>query len=83
MSSIELQQLADDATRIYEQRMRVQLEASHLHDFVAIEPESGDYFLGKTLSEAMRLARVTHPTRRAFCLRVGHVCALELGGIGS
>ena len=82
MSLDELQQLAGDATRIYDLRLRDQLEVSHPHAFVAIEPESGNYFLGKTLSEAMGAARVAHPTSRAFCLRVGHECAIEIGGVG-
>ena len=80
MSLDELQQLEADATRIYDLRLRDRLEATHPHAFAAIEPESGDYFLGKTLSEAMGASRVAHPTRRAFCLRVGHLCAIELGG---
>ena len=81
MSQDELEQLAEDATRVYDLRLRVQLEATHPHAFVAIEPQSGDYFLGKTLTEAMGAARSAHPTHRAFCLRVGHDCAIELGGV--
>ena len=81
MSLESLQQLADDATRVYDQKWRAQLEVAHPHAFVAIEPQSGDYFLGKTLSEAMGASRVAHPTRRAFCLRVGHECAIEIGGV--
>ncbi len=80
MSHEELQQLSEDATLIYDRKLRAQLEATHPHAFVAIETESGDYFLGKTLSEAMRAARFAHPTLRAFCLRVGHECAIEIGG---
>ena len=80
MSLDELQQLEADATRIYDLRLRDQLETSHPHAFVEIEPESGDYFLGKTLSEAMGAAHIAHPTLRAFCLRVGHSCAIQIGG---
>ncbi len=57
---------------IYEQRLRTRLEATNLDDFVAIEPESGDFFLGKTLSEALEAARAAHPARLPFVVRVGH-----------
>ena len=80
MSLEELQQLAEDATQVYDQKLRARLEAAHPHAFVAIEPESGDYFLGKTLSEAMGAAHIAHPRLRAFCLRVGHSCAIQIGG---
>ena len=81
MSTAELQQLAETGQKIYETRLQSELERSHLHEFVAIEPESGDYFLGKTLTDAMTAARVAHPQRKAYGVRVGHTCAIEIGGI--
>ena len=69
--------VAARATAIYEQRLRTRLEATNLDDFVAIEPDSGDFFLGKTLSEAIQAARVAHPTRLPFALRVGHKSDVE------
>ena len=38
---------------IYEQKSLSSLEATNLHDFIAIDLDSGDYFIGKTLSEAI------------------------------
>lgn len=81
MSNAELQQLAEAGQRIYESRLQSQLERSHPNEFVAIEPESGDYFLGKTLTDAMTNARKAHPQRKAFAIRVGHKCAIEIGGL--
>ncbi len=52
---------------------------SLLDKFVAIEPESGDYFLGKTLSEAIGAARRSYPDRLAHVMRVGHKTALHFG----
>jgi hypothetical protein len=63
---------------IYQERLKTRLEATNLDDFVAIEPESGDCFLGKTLSEAIQAARAAHPTRLPFALRIGHKSAIEL-----
>jgi hypothetical protein len=71
--------LARRAQAIYEARLRQQLEPTNPDDFVAIEPESGDYFLGKTLSEAIQAARAAYPQRLPFALRVGHRSTVELG----
>jgi hypothetical protein len=67
------------AVAIYQRQLRGRLEASNPDDFVAIEPESGDFYLGKTLSEAIQAARAAHPGRLPFVLRVGHQATVELG----
>jgi hypothetical protein len=67
------------AKRLYEEKLREQLEATHLHQYLAIEPDSGDYFFGGTLSEAIQAARAAHPNRLAFGLRIGHDTALNIG----
>ena len=71
MASQQSQELARRAGVIYEQRLRAQLEHTHPDEFVAIEPDSGDYFLGRTLSDAIQAARsappgasTIHPARR-------------------
>ena len=79
MPTAELQQLADAGQRIYESRLQTQLEQTHPQAFVAIEPESGDYFLGKTLTDAMAAARKAYPQNKAYAVRVGHTCAIEIG----
>jgi hypothetical protein len=72
-------ELAQRARAIYEQNLRARLEASNRDDFVAIDPESGDFYLGKTLSEAIQASRAARPGVISFVLRVGHVAAIELG----
>ena len=64
---------------IYEQRLRSRLEESHPDEFVAIEPVSGDHFLGETLSEAIGAARSLYPDRLPHALRVGHRAAVHFG----
>ena len=66
------------AERIYQERLRADLERTHLNSFIAIEPESGDFYLGRTLSEASAAASAVHPDRRCCVLRVGHPVALHL-----
>ncbi len=79
MDSQYLDDLVRDAERIYKERLRDELETGHHDQFVAIEPVSGDYFLGRTLSEALGSARTAHPNRLSHALRVGHRAALHFG----
>jgi len=81
MVSPETHELIERAERLYEERLKAKLEPAHLHEFVAIEPESGDYFLGPTLSEASAACRAVHPDRRAHIMRIGHKAAVHMGGM--
>ena len=71
--------LGTRAVALYQERLKNRLESTNPDDFVAIEPESGDYFLGKTLSEAIQAARTANPTNLPFALRIGHESTVELG----
>lgn len=78
-------QLSDDdierlATDFYERELRPTLEVAHLHEFVAIEPVSGNWFIGKSMREATRQARQACPGQLSFVIRVGHRAALHIGG---
>lgn len=79
MESEQALAAAHEARSIYGRRLQAALETTHAGDFVAIDPESGDYFLGKTLSEAIGCARAVHPDRLPFALRIGHRTTVELG----
>ncbi len=62
---------------IYERKLRAILEPEHHGEYVAIEPESGDYYLGRTMSEAYEKAIREHPDKRFYLVRVGHRAALS------
>ena len=79
MISQDSRDIARQAEWIYEHRLKTTLEQSNADDFVAIEPVSGEYFVGATLSEAIGAARRAHPHRLAHVLRVGHRAAVHLG----
>jgi len=66
--------------RVYEEHLRDILEAEQFGRFVAIEPESGRYFLGDSGAEALIAAREAMPERRFFLARVGYPTAHRLGG---
>ena len=79
MAEPDVDEFVRRAEEVYATRLRAVLEPEHIDEFVAIEPESGDYFLGKTLNEATRAARQAHPDRLTHVMRVGHKAALHFG----
>jgi hypothetical protein len=79
---MDLNDLAQQGKQIYENNLRHDLELNHLHQFVSIEPISGDYFLGNTMSEAIQSARSEYPDRLVYTMRVGHPATLEFGDWG-
>ena len=78
MASPHADNIMQRAEEIYEKRLKTTLEATALHQFVAIEPDSGDYYLGRTISEAAAAARKAHPDRIFGVLCVGHSATLDL-----
>jgi hypothetical protein len=82
MISAETKSVVDRARRIYSEQLQATLEAQHRGRFVAIEPESGDSFLGDTLDEAVKSAREKHPSRLTHAVRIGHRAAFHIGGLG-
>jgi hypothetical protein len=81
MVSAHTQQVADRAKALYADRLQVELEAHHLGRYVAIEPESGEYFLADSFGDAVADARNSHPQRISFVIRIGYDAALHLGGL--
>lgn len=79
MVSPEGQSIIERAKRIYSDRLQSDLERDHLNRFVSVEPESGDFFLGDTLDEAVQSAVKKYPSRRSFTIRIGHRAALHIG----
>ena len=79
MAEVSLDEFVRRAEEVYETRWRAELESKHFDEFVAIEPDSGEYFLGRTLSEAIGAARRTYPDRLAHAMRVGRRAALHFG----
>jgi hypothetical protein len=79
MISPESQEIARQAESLYEHRLKALLEPAHTGEYVAIEPISGAYFVGATLSEAIGAARSAHPSRLAYAMRIGHRTTVHLG----
>ncbi len=73
--------VAEKAKNIYEERLRAKLESTCRDKFVAIEPDSGDFFVGSTYGESVMAAREAHPGRISFIMRIGHDAAIQLGAM--
>jgi hypothetical protein len=71
--------IAIRAKKIYDERLRSRLEESDPDKFVAIEPDSGEFFIASTLSEAIGKSRQKYPDLLAHAIRVGHRVAVHFG----
>jgi len=80
MVSVESDDIINRGERIYHERLKAELESTHLNEFLVIEPDSGDYFLGRTSIEASLKARAAHPDRVGYIMRIGHRAAWFIGG---
>jgi hypothetical protein len=81
MISAETKSVIDRAKRIYAEQLQARLETNHIDRFVAIEPESGEHFLGDTFDEAVKSARSKYPSRLSHTIKIGHRAAFHIGGL--
>ena len=63
--------LVDRARKIYDERLKDELEPDHTGEILAVEIESGDYFLGRSEIEAYDEAIEKHPGKKFAFLRAG------------
>src|SRR5690606_31642306 len=73
--------VAAAAKKVYEEDLRSRLEQNHKDDFVAIEPTSRRFFLGKTFLDVALAAKAAFPDRRSFVMRIGHEAAFHIGAV--
>ena len=71
--------LSKRAKAFYESSLREELETSRFGDFVAIEPESEQYFVASTFIDAALAAKNAIPGKMSFVIRVGHDAAVHIG----
>lgn len=71
--------LVESGQRLYDERLRDLLEPSQAGRYVAIDPDSGNYFLGDTGTEALLEARHALPETMFYLARVGYPAADTLG----
>ncbi|MFQ5794299.1 MAG: hypothetical protein ACE5JP_04525 [Candidatus Bipolaricaulia bacterium] len=57
-----------------------ELAEEHFGQFITIEVDSGDYFMGDTAIEATQKARAKHPDKIFFLGRIGYRTAYTFKG---
>ncbi len=67
--------LVESGQRLYDERLREMLEPSEAGRYIAIEPVTGEYFLGDTGTEALVEARRVLPEALFYLARVGYAAA--------
>lgn len=76
MPQFKTQKLAKKGEKIYETKLKSLLEPDFEGQFCAIEPQSEDYFLGKTIAEAIEKAKQKYPDKFFHLVRVGYPAAV-------
>lgn len=75
--------LVERGQRFYDENLREMLEPEQTGRYVAIEPESGRYFVDDTGTGALTAARRELPDGLFYLLRVGYQTADTIGGYAS
>ena len=75
--------IADLGREFYETHLKKILEPEHNGKFVSIEPESGQYFLGKTGGLAIAAGNKIFPDKILFLARIGYKTAYKIGGFNA
>jgi len=78
--SDRLERLPGEGERFYAEHLRDVLEPGQVGRFVAIEPETGRYFVGVNGSEALSAAHAAIPDGLFYLKRVGYEFAHRMGG---
>lgn len=72
-------EIAQKGMQVY-QKISKQIEKDHSGNFIAIEVESGKYFLGQTQIEALEKAKKSFPTKIFYLMKVGFSAAVTFSG---
>lgn len=79
-TSLDQQAFIEKAKKIYEERHRAKLEASDFGKVIALEPESGDYVLGKDFMDVFAAKRARFGEKYVYIFRIGGGGAVRIGG---
>ena len=74
----DVKAVSESARPIFD-AIKASLLPEYVNSFVSIEPESKDYFLGPTLSDAVAAARKKYPERLVHTFRLGHTATVHFG----
>jgi hypothetical protein len=75
--------LVERGQAFYDEQLKEKLEPEHGGRYVAIEPDSGRYFLADTGTDALTAALAEMPDGLFYLARVGYQTADAIGGYAS
>ncbi|MCY4448092.1 MAG: hypothetical protein OXE02_04520 [Chloroflexi bacterium] len=78
--TLPLEETARLGDEIYERDIRLQVEADHHGEVVAIDVGSGDYAIADTALAAADALRERRPAPDVWAVRVGHRALVSFGG---
>lgn len=79
---INLEDFSKKSFEFYEQ-IRQKLEHEALHQYVALDYESSQYWLGDTASDALAKAKTKFPNKVFYLLQVGSLATFSIQSITS
>jgi len=65
------EELIQKREKFYEEKLKDKLEKRHFGKFVAIEVDSGEFFIGETLEEALEKAKKKFPDKIFHSIKIG------------
>jgi len=78
-SDVDIRNIGEKGREIFK-RISEELERDYRGKFVAIEVDSGDYFVGDTSIEADKKAREKYPKKVFFLGKIGYRAAVTFKG---
>ena len=83
MISNESRSVISRSKSLYAEKLQEELESKFHGQFVAIEPDSGEYFVAATFDDAVSSAKAQHPDKLSHTIRIGHAGAFSIGVLHS
>ncbi|MCI0692105.1 hypothetical protein L0337_08895 [candidate division KSB1 bacterium] len=72
ITNVNLNRLSEEGERIYHEKLKPLLEPQHRGKIVAIEVDSGDYFMDDSVVKAGLKAKTKYPDKVFHFVRVGY-----------
>ena len=81
LDALTPQQLAARGDQLYQEKLKPVLEPAENGRFVAIDVESGEYFIGDTILQAHEEAYKRFPNKVLHTIRIGHEGIFKLSSM--
>ena len=65
---------------LYQEKIKPLVDPLHYGKFVVIDVETGDYEIGKRMTDASKILRERRPESITYGVRVGFLAAYRMGG---